>query len=69
MRGAAEADVVKAIHEGKAEPAQRGLWLHRLNLEYQREWEGKWYAVQQVTPIVDEQPDRYVVITVYTFYF
>ena len=26
MRGATEADVIKAIRDGKAEPAQRGLW-------------------------------------------
>jgi hypothetical protein len=41
----------------------------RLNLEYQREWAGKWYAVQQVTPIVEEEADRFVVVTVYTYYF
>ncbi len=69
MRGATEADVIKAIREGKPEPAQRGLWLYRLNLEYQREWDGKRYAVQQIAPVVEEEPDRYVVITVYTYYF
>ena len=51
------------------EPAQRGLWLYRLNLEYQREWGGAWQAVQQVAPVVDEEAGRFVVITVYTFYF
>ncbi len=68
-RGASEADVVAAIRNGKREPAQRGLWLYRLNLQYQREWDGTWYAVQQVAPIVDEKEDRFVVVTVYTFYF
>jgi len=69
MRGATEADVIKAIRDGKAEPAQRGLLLYRLNLEYQREWDGKWYAVQQVAPIVEEQAGQFVVVTVYTYYF
>jgi hypothetical protein len=37
-------DVTSAIRNGKREPAGRGLWLYRLNLEYQREWVGKWHA-------------------------
>lgn len=69
QRGAAEADVIAAIRNGKREPAQRGLWLFRLNLEYQREWGGTWYAVRQVAPVVDERSDGFVVVTVYTFYF
>ncbi len=69
QRGTTEADVTAAIRSGKREPAQRGLWLYRLNLEYQREWAGEWYAVQQVTAIVAEEADRLVVVTVYTYYF
>lgn len=69
QRGTTEADATAAIRNGKREPAQRGLWLYRLNLEYQREWDGKWYAVQQVAPVVDDEADRIVVVTVYAFYF
>lgn len=58
-----------AIRNGQREPAQRGLWLYRLNLEYQREWDGVRYAVQQVAAIVDEEEHRLVVVTVYTYYF
>ena len=43
--------------------------MYRLNLEFQRLWDGRYYAIQQVAPIVAEEPDRFVVITVYTFYF
>jgi len=68
-RGAAETDAIAAIRDGKREPAQRGLWLYRLNLEYQREWDGVWYAVQQVAAVVAEESDRLVVVTVYTYYF
>jgi hypothetical protein len=68
-RGATEADVIRAIREGTREAAQRGLWQYRLNLEYRREWVGAWYAVQQVAPVVDEEAERLVVITVFTFYF
>ena len=68
-RGAREEDVLEAIRIGQREPAQRGLSLYRLNVEFQREWDGKHYAVQQVAPIVAEEPDTMVVVTVYTFYF
>jgi hypothetical protein len=68
-RGAREEDVIQAIHTGEREPAQRGLFPFRLNLEYQREWDGKHYAIQQVAPVVAEEPDKMVVVTVYTFYF
>lgn len=69
QRGTTEADVAAAIRTGNREPAQRGLWLYRLNLEYQREWDGIRYAVQQVAPVVDEEERRLVVVTVYTYYF
>ena len=68
-RGTTEEDVIRAIRGGYREPAQRGLFLYRLNLEYRRHWDGRYYAVQQVVPVVDETPDRFVVVTVYTFYF
>jgi len=68
-RGATEEDVIRAIRGGYREPAQRGLFLYRLTQEYRREWDGRYYAVQQVTPVVDDLPDRFVVVTIYTFYF
>ena len=68
-RGAREQDVREAIRVGQREPAQRGLVLYRLNLEFNREWDGRHYAVQQIAPVVSEEQDRIVVITVYTFYF
>ena len=43
--------------------------MYRLNLEFKREWDGKYYSVQQVAPVVSEEPERFVVVTVYTFYF
>ena len=68
-RGASEEDVREAIRVGQREPAQRGLFLCRLNLEFRRKWDGRWYGVQQVVPIIAEEEGRIVVITVYTFYF
>jgi hypothetical protein len=69
QRGTCEEDVCKAIRIGQREMAQRGLFLYRLNLEFKREWDGRYYSVQQIAPIVDEEANRFVVITVYTFYF
>ena len=43
--------------------------MYRLNLEYNADWAGKDYAVKQVAPVVGEETDRLVVVTVYTFYF
>ena len=68
-RGTTEEHVREAISDGQREPAQRGLFLYRLNLEFKREWDGRYYGVQQVAPVVAEEADRIVVITVYTFYF
>ena len=68
-RGAREEEVREAIRVGQREPAQRGLVLYRLNLEFKRNWDGRYYAVQQVAPVVSEEQDKIVVVTVYTFYF
>ena len=68
-RGTREEDVREALRIGQREPAQRGLFLYRLNLEFKQEWDGRYYAVQQVAPVVAEEAHRFVVVTVYTFYF
>jgi hypothetical protein len=68
-RGAREEDVREAIRIGQREPAQRGLFLYRLNVEFKREWDGRYYTVQQVAPVVAEEEERLIVVTVYTFFF
>lgn len=68
-RGASEDDVHQAIRIGEREPAQRGLFLYRLNLEFHQRWSGRYYRLKQVVPVVAEEPERIVVVTVYTFYF
>lgn len=68
-RGALEEDVRAALRLGQREPAQRGLVLYRLNVEFKREWDGRYYGVQQIVPVVDEEGERIVVVTVHTFYF
>lgn len=68
-RGTNESNVREAIRIGEREQAQRGCYLYRLNLEFKRIWDGRYYGVQQVAPVVKEEDDEVVVITVYTFYF
>jgi len=66
---ATEDEVREAIERGVREPAKRGRSLYRLNFQYQAEWQGKFYAVKQVAPVVVEGENELVVVTVYTFYF
>ncbi len=68
-RGTTEQDVLEAIRMGEREPAREGRVLHRLNVEFALEWDGKYYGVQQIAPVTIEEDDRIVVITIYTFYF
>jgi hypothetical protein len=68
-RGATQEDVRKAISIGNREPAQRGLFQYRLNLEYNNVWDGRFYRLKQVMPIVADEPEKLTVITVYAFYF
>lgn len=68
-RGTTEKDVIEAIRIGLREPAQRGLFLCRLNVEFKREWDGHFYGVQQVSPVIAEEENRTIVVTVYVFYF
>jgi hypothetical protein len=52
-----------------AHPARSGRILCRLNTDLAAKWQDKYYAVKQVAPIIVEQGDETVVVTVYTFYF
>lgn len=41
----------------------------RYNFSYGRKWQGNEYPIKQVAPVIVENQDEIVVITVYTFYF
>ena len=68
-RGTLQDEVVQAIREGKPERAKQERLMYRLNIEYNAVWAGKHYAIKQVAPVVAEEDDRIVVVTVYTFFF
>ncbi len=68
-RGATETEIVEAIRKGAREPAKRGRELCRYNFPFDGSWQGRHYAIKQVAPVIKEETDETVVITVYTFYF
>ncbi len=68
-RGATEAEVIKAIRDGAHEPAKHGREQYRFNFDYNDFWQGNFYAIKQVAPVIKEEREELVVITVYTFYF
>ena len=69
LRGTSQAEVERAIKEGEREPAREGRFAYRLSLEYHGQWQGKHYQVKQVVPVVAEEAERLVVVTVFVFYF
>ena len=68
-RGASQKQVKAAIRSGSSEPARKGRLMFRKNFAYNELWRGKRYAVKQVAPIVVEENDRFVVVTVFVSYF
>ena len=68
-RGASESEVETAIRTGNSEPATKGRLMFRKNFAFNRFWRGKRYAVKQVVPIVVEEADRLVVVSVFVYYF
>ena len=69
QRGASENEVRETIERGSREPAKRGRFIYRHNFEYRAKWQGEYYAIKQVAPVVVEAENEIVVVTVYTFYF
>ena len=68
-RGATEAEVKEAVRKGSREQAARGREICRYNFVFERRWQRKHYPIKQVAPVIKEEDDEIIVITVYTFYF
>lgn len=68
-RGASESDVEAAIRTGSPEPARKRRLMFRKNFGFNGWWRGKHYAIKQVVPMVAEEADRLVVVTVFVYYF
>lgn len=68
-RGATRAEVQEAVRDGECLPAKKGRLAYRKNFSFDQDWQGKRYSTKQVMPIVVEEKDKLVVVTVYVFYF
>lgn len=68
-RGAIEDEVIETIKKGSSEPARKGRLLFRKNFAFNSKWRGRTYSVKQVAPVVKEETDKFVIITVYVYYF
>lgn len=68
-RGVSEVEVVETVRDGETVPAKRGRQAYRKNFRYDDLWDGRFYAIKQVSAIVADEFDSLVVVTVYAFYF
>jgi hypothetical protein len=68
-RGATRAEVLETIRKGSRQRAKHGRQMCRFNFPFGATWQGKFYAIKQVAPVIKEHATEIVVITVYTFYF
>jgi len=68
-RGASQEEVKAAIREGEEAPAKKGRMAFRKNFHFGSKWKDKYYEVKQVMPIIVEEGEEIIVITVYVFYF
>lgn len=68
-RGATREEVEAAIRSGELSPSKGKRLSFRKNFPFDSEWKGKKYAIKQVMPIVFEESDKIVLVTVYVFYF
>jgi hypothetical protein len=67
-RGASIEEVESAIRTGEVSSAKKNRLSFRKNFSYNGMWKGKCYRIKQVMPIVAEEADRLVVVTVYVFF-
>ena len=68
-RGTNQAEVEETIRIGEQVEVRYGRLAFRKNFAYDQSWKGKMYSTKQVKPIVTEESDRLVIVTVYVYYF
>lgn len=69
IRGTSKEEVIDAIEFGSRESGKENKIICRLNLSYNSDWMGSFYPIKQVAPVIVEEGDEIIVITVYTYYF
>jgi len=68
-RGTNPEEIQIAVETGTREQAKSGRTLCRANFQFDDVWNGQQYSIKQVAPVIIEEEDETVVITVYTYYF
>jgi hypothetical protein len=68
QRGITQKEVEIAIRQGERIPAESGRFAFRKNFPFESKWKNRYYEIKQVMPIVVEEGDKLVVVTVYAFY-
>jgi hypothetical protein len=69
FRGTTEEEVFDTIRTGRWQPADLGRSECRKNFAFNSEWNRRYYGTKQVRPIVVDEPNEIVVVTVYVYYF
>ncbi|MFM7793424.1 MAG: DUF4258 domain-containing protein [Microcystis panniformis] len=68
-RGTNEQEIIEAIRHGTRQSAKQGRDKYQTIIQTNSYWQGKFYPLKKVVPIVIETEQELIVITVYTYYF
>jgi len=68
-RGVLEEEVIEAVRMGTREPAKKGRIMCMQNFQYNNYWNDSYYPIKQVAPVIAEDENEIVVVTVYSYYF
>lgn len=68
-RGFTVEEVEQTIRTRAWQVTEPGRLECRMDFSFAREWNGKVYNTKQVRPILVEEENEIVVVTVYTYYF
>ncbi|MBI4124695.1 MAG: DUF4258 domain-containing protein [Deltaproteobacteria bacterium] len=68
-RGTSREEVIQAVRFGARQPAKKGRIAYTKNFSFEKEWKGRYYRIKQVMPIVAEEKEKYIVVTVFVFFF
>ena len=68
-RGTSEDEIKIAIRDGEKISAKKGGEAYLKNFPFESYWKEKYYTTKQVVPIVMEETNKIIVITVYVYYF
>jgi hypothetical protein len=61
--------MVEAIRKGPREQAKRGREICRYDLVFNRKWQGKFYRIKQVAPVIKEETNEIISLPSIHFIF